>query len=57
MTMATILSFHPRPPSTSERPRPARDAEIIMFPGVRYEHRELDNHPTGDQSSKVALET
>lgn len=34
--MATILAFRPRPATTSPLPQ-AIEAEIILFPGIRYE--------------------
>mgnify|MGYP007095984920 CR=1 FL=1 len=37
--MATILPFVIRPRPFARRPAPGDVARIIIFPGVRYEHR------------------
>jgi hypothetical protein len=42
--MATILAFPLRPPSPEAPVCRAEDADIIMFPGIRYERRD----PEGD---------
>jgi hypothetical protein len=59
MAMATILSFHPRRPSGPASLPPGHEAQLIVFPGVRYERREPDgggNHPP-DPKRKQAAET
>lgn len=45
MTKATILPFQPRG-GESRGPVHGLDAEIILFPGVRYERRDGNDEPT-----------
>lgn len=44
MTMANILPFQPRQ-GESRRAMHGREAEIILFPGVRYEKRDGKDEP------------
>jgi len=37
--MATILPFVIRPRPLARKPAPGEGATIVIFPGVRYEHR------------------
>jgi hypothetical protein len=57
MTMATILSFHPRGPAGPASLPPDHEAELIVFPGVRYERREPDGgdgRPPGPKRKQAA---
>jgi hypothetical protein len=44
--MGDLLAFHPRKPALAERREPsAAPAEIILFPGIRYERMEEPLQP------------
>lgn len=55
MTMANILPFQPRQ-GESRGPVHGLDAEIILFPGVRYEKRDGKDEPATTRTCDKAAD-
>jgi len=55
MTMANIIPFQPRQGENSG-PTHGLDAEIILFPGVRYERRDGNDKPAASRACDKAAD-
>ena len=51
--MANILDFKPRAEGRADRPVPESPADIIIFPGIRYER--MEGEQAGASRRDVAL--